>query len=149
MKSYSVPLTAPKDLLNEYFKLKRTVLDEVFKHIKYSKSGKAHLKFSKKDRKKLRDRLTENWKYARHYVDSAINSVMGLVKGWIQLYNRDKAKSKPEITKKTVYVKNNLFSVKNGEIKTTIEPRKGYLEIDLAKFDYLPKDYNSTGGLIL
>ena len=69
-----------------------------------------------------------------------------MVKGWVQLYNRGKAKSKPEITKKTVYVKTTLFSVKNGKIKITIEPRKRYLEIDLAKFDYLPKDYDYIGG---
>jgi len=149
MKSYSVPLTAPEDLIEEYFKLKRTVLDEVFKHVKFSRSGKAHLKFSKSKRKELRNKLLRNWKFAKHYVDSAINSVIGLVKGWIQLYNRGKAKSKPEITKKTVYIKTTLFSVKNGKIKITVEPRKRYLEIDLAKFDYLPKDYDSIGGLIL
>jgi len=68
-------------LIGEYFKLKRTVLDEVFKHIKYSKSGKAHLKFSKNGRKELRDKLLRNWRFAKHYVDSAINSIIGLVKG--------------------------------------------------------------------
>ena len=92
--------------------------------------------------------MLENWKFAKHYVDSAINSIIGLVKGWVQLYNRGKAKSKPEITKKTVYI-TTLFKVVNGKIKITIEPRKRYLEIDLAKFDYLPKDYDSIGGLIL
>ncbi len=149
IKAYSIPLTAPKDLIEEYFKLKKTVLDEVFKHIKYSKSGKAHLKFNKNDRKELRDMLLKNWKFAKHYVDSAINSIIGLVKGWIKLHNQGKAKSKPEITKKTVYVKTTLFSVKGGKIKITIEPKKRYLEINLAKFDYLPKDYDSIGGLIL
>jgi len=90
-----------------------------------------------------------NWRFAKHYVDSAINSIIGLVKGWISLYNRGKAKFKPEITKKTVYVKTTLFSVRNSKIKITIEPRKRYLGIDLAKFDYLPKDYDSISGLIL
>ena len=146
IKAYSVPVTAPKDLLNEHFKLKRAVLDEVFKHVKFSRSGKTHLKFSRSKRKELRDKLIENWKYAKHYVDSAINSVIGSVKGWISLYNRGKAKSKPEITKKTVYIKMTLFKVVNGKIKITVEPRKRYLEIDLAKFDYLPKDYDSIGG---
>ena len=149
IKAYSVPMTAPKDLLEEFFKLRKIALEETLKHVKYSKSGKAHLKFNKNDRKELRDRLLENWKFAKHYVDSAINSVIGLVKGWIKLYNKGKAKSKPEITKKTVYVKTTLFSVKNGKIKITIEPRKRYLEIDLAKFNYLPKNYDSIGGLIL
>ena len=107
------------------------------------------MKFDKNKRKELRDKLLRKWRFAKHYVDSAINSVIGLVKGWISLYNQGKAKSKPEITKKTVYVKTTLFSVKNGKIKITIEPKKRYLEINLAKFDYLPKDYNSIGGLIL
>ncbi len=149
IKSYSVPVITPKDLIEEYFKLRKIALDVIFKHVKFSRSGKAHLKFSKNDRKKLRDELLRNWKFAKHYVDSAINSIIGLVKGWIQLYNKGKAKSKPKITKKTVYVKTTLFSVRNGKIKITIEPRKRYLEIDLAKFDYLPKDYDSIGGLIL
>jgi len=130
IKAYSVPLTAPKDLLEEYFKLKKTVLDEIFKHVKYSKSEKAHLKFNKNKRKELRNKLLKNWRFAKHYVDSAINSVMGLVKGWIQSYNRGKAKSKPEITKKSVYVKTTLFKVVNGKIMITIEPRKRYLEVD-------------------
>jgi len=90
-----------------------------------------------------------NWKFAKHYVDSAINSVIELIKGWIQLYNKEKAKYKLEITKKTVYVKTTLFRIAKGKIKITIESRKRYLEIDLAKFDYLLKDCNSTGGLIL
>ncbi len=149
IKAYSIPITAPKDLIKEYFELRKTVLGEILKHVKYSKSGKAHLKFDKNKRKELRDKLLRNWKFAKHYIDSAINSVIGLVKGWIQLYNKGKAKSKPEITKKTVYVKTTLFSVKNGKIKITIEPRKRYLEVDLTKFDYLPKDYDSIGGLIL
>ena len=149
IKSYSIPITAPKDLMEEYFKLRKIALEEIFRHVRYSKSGKAHLKFDKNKRKELRDKLLRNWKFARHYVDSAINTVIGLVKGWIQLYNRRKAKSKPKITKKTVYVKTTLFSVRNGKIKITIEPRKRNLEIDLAKFDYLPKDYDSIGGLIL
>jgi len=107
------------------------------------------LKFNKNKRKELRNRLLRNWRFAKHYVNSAINSVIGLIKGWIQLYNRGKAKSKPEITKKNVYVKTTLFKIVKGKIKITIEPRKHYLEVDLTKFDYLPEDYDSIGGLIL
>jgi len=51
IKACSVPLTAPEDLIEEYFKLKRAVLDEVFKHVKFSRSGKAHLKFNRSKRK--------------------------------------------------------------------------------------------------
>ena len=146
IKAYSVPVETPRDLIEEYFKLRKRVLKTVFEYVKFSKTGKAHLKFNKKDRKKLRDELLKNWWFAKHYVDSAINSVIGLIKGWISLYNRGKAKSKPKITRKSVYVKTTLFSVRNGKIKIVI---KRYLEVDLMKFNYLPKDYDSIGGLIL
>ena len=109
IKACSVPLTAPEDLIEEYFKLRKIALEEILRNVKYSKSGKAHLKFSRSKRKELRNKLLRNWKFAKHYVDSAINSIIGLVKGWIQLYNKGKAKSKPEITKKTVYIKTTLF----------------------------------------
>ena len=68
----------------------KIALDEVFRHVKFSRSGKVHLKFNKSKRKGLRDKLLKNWKFAKHYVDSAINSIIGLVKGWISLYNRGK-----------------------------------------------------------
>ncbi|MHA1595539.1 MAG: RNA-guided endonuclease InsQ/TnpB family protein, partial [Candidatus Baldrarchaeia archaeon] len=124
-------------------------MEEILKHIKHSKKGKLHLRFGKEERKKLRDGLLKDWKYAKHYVDSAINSVIGLVKGWISLYNGGRAKSEPEITRKTVYVKTSLFSVKNGKIRITIVPRRRYLEIDLTRFDYLPKDHDAIDGLLL
>ncbi len=136
-------------MIEEYFKLRKIVLEEILKHVEYSKNGKAHLKFNKDRRRQLRSKLLENWRFAKHYVDSAINSVIGLVKGWIQLYNKGKSKSKPKITRKSVYVKTTRFSVRNGKIVITIEPRKRYLEVDLTRFNYLPKDYDSIGGLIL
>ncbi|MCD6164683.1 MAG: transposase, partial [Candidatus Odinarchaeota archaeon] len=117
IKAYSIPIESPKDLINAYFEVKKKTLKEVFSHIVYSQRGKAHLKFKKEDRRELRDRLLKEWKYSKHYIDSAINSVTGLVKGWIKLHNRGKAKSRPEITKKTVYIKNTLFSYKNGILK--------------------------------
>ncbi len=149
VKAYSIPIESPKDLIDAYFEVKKKTLKEVFSHIVYSQRGKAHLKFKKEDRRELRDRLLKDWTYSKHYIDSAINSVIGLVKGWIKLRNRGKAKSKPEITKKTVYIKNTLFSYKNGILKISIEPRRRYLEVNLTKYEYLPKDFNSIGGLLL
>ena len=121
IKSYSVLLTAPKDLIEEYFELRKIALNEIFKHVRFSKNGKAHLNFDKTKRKELRDKLLKNWKFAKHYVDSAINSIVGLVKGWISLYNRGKAKSKPEITKKTVYVKTTLFKTVKLRLRSSRE----------------------------
>jgi len=149
VKAYSIPTNAPNDLINAYFEAKKKALKEIFSHIVYSQRGKVHLNFKKEDRRNLRSKLLKDWTYSKHYIDSAINSVIGLVKGWIKLYNRGKAKSRPEITKKTVYIKNTLFSYKNGILKISIEPRRRYLEVNLMKHEYLPKDFNSIGGLLL
>ena len=71
-------------------------------------SSKAHLHFNSLDRRRLRNELLEGWRYSNHYIDSAINSTIGLVKGWIKLYNRGKAKDEPRITRKAVYVKERI-----------------------------------------
>ncbi|MEM3891729.1 MAG: transposase [Nitrososphaerales archaeon] len=147
VKSYRVPVEAPKDLIEEYFKVKQKALDAVFSHVKISK--KAHLEFDRENRKELRDGLLREWGYSKHYVDSAVNSVIGLVKGWITLYNKGKAKSRPEITRKTVYIKNTLLSFRNGILKISIEPNKRYLEVDLTKHPWVRGDFDRIGGLIL
>ncbi|MEM2799369.1 MAG: transposase [Candidatus Bathyarchaeia archaeon] len=147
VKSYRIPVEAPKDLIEEYFKVKQKALDAIFSHVKISK--KAHLEFDGEDRKRLRDELLRGWKYSKHYVDSAINSVIGLVKGWITLYNRGRAEDKPEITKRAVYIKSTLFSFRSGILKISIEPNKRYLEVDLKKYDWIPSDFSRIGGLIL
>ncbi|MDK2876596.1 MAG: putative transposase [Archaeoglobaceae archaeon] len=134
-------------MIEACFELKNRALDFIFSHIKISK--KAHLKLSKEERKKLRDEILKEWKYSKHYVDSAINSVIGLVKGWISLYNKGKARQKPEITKKTIYIKNTLFSYKNGLLKISIEPNKRYFEVDLRSYSWIPKDFERIGGLLM
>ncbi len=147
IKSYRVPVEAPKDLIEEYFKVKQRALAFIMEHVIVSK--KAHLDFRREERKRLRDELLQNWKFSKHYVDSAINSVIGLVKGWITLYNRGNAKEKPEITRKAVYIKNTLFSFRNGVLRISIEPKKRYLEVDLAKYSWVPRDFDKIGGLTL
>jgi len=112
VKSYKIPVDAPKDLIGSHFKAKRRALEAVLNHVKFN--GKAHLDFKNDDRRGLRDELLKNWRYSKHYVDSAVNSVIGLVRGWVTLYNRGRAENLPEMTKQTVYVKNTLFSFKSG-----------------------------------
>ncbi|MEM3576473.1 MAG: transposase [Thermoproteota archaeon] len=147
VKSYRIQVEAPKDLIEEYFQVKQRALDAIFLHVKVSK--KAHLNLKAEDRKKLRDELLKNWMFSKHYVDSAINSVIGLVKSWITLHNMGRAESKPKITKRTVYIKSTLFSFRNGILKISIEPNKRYLEVDLTKYDWIPSDFDRVGGLIL
>ncbi|MEM3832449.1 MAG: transposase [Thermoprotei archaeon] len=147
VKSYRIPVEAPKDLIEEYFKVKQKALDAIFSHVKISK--KAHLNLKAEDRRELRDELLREWKYSKHYVDSVMNSVVGLVKSWITLYNKGKAEGKPEITKKTVYIKSTLFSFRNGILKVSIEPNKRYLEVDLSKCSWIPRDFDKVGGLLM
>jgi putative transposase len=147
VKSYRIPVESPKDLVEEYFKIKQRALEYVLSKVRFSR--KAHLSFSKKERRELRDSLLRGWRFSKHYVDSAMASVIGLVKGWIMLYNRGRAKEPPKVTKKTVYIKNTLFSFRDGVLKISIEPKKRYLEVDLTKYHWLPKDFDRLGGLIL
>ena len=147
VKSYRIPVEAPLDLLESYLEVKRKALELILSHIKFN--GKAHLEFRSGDRKRLRDELLGDWKYSKHYVDSAINSVIGLVKGWIVLHNRGRAGRPPEITKRTAYIKNTLFSFKEGVLKVSIEPGRRYLEVDLARCSWVPGDFERLGGLIL
>jgi putative transposase len=86
VKSYRIPVEAPKDLIDACFEVRKRALGAILSKIKLS--GKAHLEFNSEDRRRLREELLRGWRYSKHYVDSAINSVIGLVKGWVTLYNR-------------------------------------------------------------
>jgi len=144
VKSYRIPIEAPRDLIEEYFKAKQKVLDVILSHVRIS--GKAHLDFKREDRKALRDGLLRGWRFSRHYIDSAINSVIGLVKGWIALHNRGRARDRPKITKRTVYIKNTLFSLRDGALRISVEPNRRYLEVDLTKYEWVPRDFEGVGG---
>ncbi|MEM2626244.1 MAG: hypothetical protein QXG19_09010, partial [Candidatus Jordarchaeales archaeon] len=67
VRSYRIPVEAPRDLIEECFKVKQKALDAIFSHVKISK--KARLEFDGEDRKRLRDELLRRWKYSKHYVD--------------------------------------------------------------------------------
>jgi putative transposase len=144
IKSCRIPVEAPKDLIDAYFEVKKRALDAILSKVKFS--GKAHLGFGSEDRRKLRDEFLRGWKYSKHYVDSIINSTIGLVKGWITLYNKGKAEEFPKITRKTVYIKTTLFSFKSGMLKISIEPNKRYLEVDLKNTVGSPKILTALVG---
>ena len=149
IKAYKIPIEAPRDLVEAYFEAKKRALREVLDHVTYSQTGKAHLRFKAGDRRRLRNKLLNDWRYSKHYIDSAINSVIGLVKGWIKLFNRGKARTEPRITRRTVYIKNTLFSYRDGVLKISIEPNRRYLEVDLREYNWIPRDFDRIGGLIL
>jgi putative transposase len=147
VKSYRIPVDAPKDLIEEYFRVKQRALEYVLSRVRLS--GKAHLNLDKEERRELRDSLLRGWRFSKHYVDSAINSVIGLVKGWVTLYNRGRAREHPKITRRSIYVKNTLFTFKSGILRISIEPSRRYLEVDLTKYRWVPQDFDRLGGLVL
>ncbi|MHA1835931.1 MAG: RNA-guided endonuclease InsQ/TnpB family protein [Candidatus Odinarchaeia archaeon] len=149
IKSYVIPLqNIPTDLIDAYIKIKRKALEFMLSKVEFTKR-KAIFMFPKEDRKALRDQLLSRWRYSKHYVDSTINSVISLVKGWVKLYNRRRAKKKPEITRRTVYIKRTLISYRNGVIKISVEPHRRHLIVDLKRFSWIPKDFDDVGGLLL
>ena len=147
VKSYRVPVDAPRDLIDSYFQIKRRALDRVLSHVRFS--GKAHLEFENGDRRALRDELLKGWGFSKHYVDSAINSIIGLVKGWITLHNKGRAERLPTVTKRSVYIKSTLFSLRDGILKISVEPGKRYVTLDLKRYDWVPRDFDRIGGLTL
>jgi len=90
IKNYRIQVEAPKDLIDVYFEIKKKTLATMLKYVKIS--NKAHLDFRVEDRRKLRDEFLKEWKFSKHYVDSVINSVISLIKGWIILYNKGRVK---------------------------------------------------------
>ena len=45
IKAYSIPIEAPLDLIDVYFKIKEKALERIMNRITYSKNGKAYLDF--------------------------------------------------------------------------------------------------------
>ncbi len=58
-------------------------------------------------------------------------------------------KEPPKITKRTVYIKSTLFSFKDCILRISLEPSKLYLKVDLRRYNWIPKDFDRVGGLIL
>ena len=54
IKAYSIPIEAPLDLIDAYFKIKEKALDRMMNFITYSKNGKAHLYFKAGERRELK-----------------------------------------------------------------------------------------------
>jgi len=130
VRAYSIPLQTDKVILKfieEYHKLAKTALQEILKNEK----------FTRIERKQLRDALLENWSYAAHYVDSAINQMLNLVKSRKRKLKKGKKAREPKLRKKYVYVKSTLFRLKSTNLEITIIPREYYLKIDLANYHYL------------
>ncbi|RLF79421.1 transposase, partial [Thermococci archaeon] len=63
VKAYSIPIQTDEiilEFIEEYHRMAKTALQEILNAEK----------FTKVERKQLRDKLLESWSYAAHYVDS-------------------------------------------------------------------------------
>ncbi|MFA4639633.1 hypothetical protein [Pyrococcus kukulkanii] len=117
IKAYSIPIHPDEFLLKfieDYHELAKTVLEEILNAER----------FTKVERKQLRDKLLEEWEYASHYIDSAINQMLGLVKSYKRKLKKGKKASKLRLRKKFVYVKSTLITL-NGPVLSVRITRKG------------------------
>ncbi|OYT26516.1 MAG: hypothetical protein B6U95_07385 [Thermofilum sp. ex4484_82] len=88
---------------------------------------------SREFKRNLRNSLLRDWKYASHYVDSAIKVAYSILNSWRRNYLKGRRKrSKPIVKRKFVRVKETLYIYRNSKIRITVKPRKLYLEFDLS-----------------
>lgn len=130
VRAYSIPIRTDEvilEFIEEYHRMTKAVLQEILNTEK----------FTKVERKQLRDKLLKDWSYAAHYVDSAINQMLGLVTSYRRKLKKGKKVRKPRLRKKFVYVKSTLFTLKGSTLKITIIPRKHYLEVNLVNYPYI------------
>jgi len=88
---------------------------------------------SREFKRNLRNFLLKDWKYASHYVDSAIKVACSIINSWRRNYLKGKRRrSKPLVKRKFVRVKETLYVYRNDKIRITVKPRELYLEFDLS-----------------
>ena len=145
------------EFLNSYKHLLQNAIDIIWDNIEWIekkqrnyyliRSGKKRIKKcyyvkrlipiipkSREFKRTLRNRLLKYWKYASHYVDSAIKTAYSILSSWRRNYVKGRrSKNKPVVKRKFVRVKETLYRFKDWKIVITIKPRQLYLEFDLSK----------------
>jgi len=157
-KAYSVEHEYNLDVfISDYTLLLKAIIKEIWMNIRWKeKKVRGRMRIfpvipCNEFKRNIRKSALNEWKYASHYVDSAINIVYSILKSWRKRYKKGKASRKrPEIKREFVYVKTTLFSYKDGKVKITIVPRKRYVEFDLKKYWFWNRVKNlNLGGIIL
>jgi putative transposase len=98
----------------------------------------------------LRDLLMEDWKFSRHYVDSAIKQACSILKSWRRGYIKgERGREKPVVRKRFVRIKETLYSFRDGMIRVSIKPYEEYLEFDISRAWFLSRAKGEMGELIL
>jgi putative transposase len=92
----------------------------------------------------------EDWKFSRHYVDSAIKQAYSILKSWRRSYLKgERGREKPVVRKRFVRIKETLYSFRDGRIRVSIKPYKEYLEFDISRAWFLSRAKGEMGELIL
>jgi len=159
VKAYSVEHNYDLDrFISDYIWLLNAIMREIWNNIRWKEKkvkGKKRIlpviPNSKEFKRNLRNSALKDWKYASHYVDSAINTAYSILKSWRKRYKKGQAGRKmPVIKREFIYVKTTLFSYRNGVVKITIVPRKYYVEFDLKQYWFWDRVKNlNLGGIIL
>jgi len=88
---------------------------------------------SREFKRNLRNSLLKDWKYASHYVDSAIKVAYSIINSWRRNYLKGRrGRNKPVVKRKFVRVKGTLYVYRDDKIRITVKPRELYLEFDLS-----------------
>ena len=142
------------DFLSSYRCLLQKAIDIIWGNIEWKRKGRRLIPIIPKSRefkRNLRNDLLREWKYASHYVDSAIKTAYSIINSWRKNYIKGRrGKTKPIVKRRFVRVKETLYVYRNDKIRITVEPRQLYLEFGLSRvwFKKRVKDYD-LGELIL
>ncbi len=84
-------------------------------------------------KRELRDKYLKDWRYATHWVDSALKTAFSIMDSWKKNYNKGKRKRRcPVVKRPFVRVKQTLMKVEGEQLRITIRPRE-FVYIDLSK----------------
>jgi len=160
-----------RELLVEYQKLLQQAIDEIWENTEWKEKlvkhryriegGKykyytttrliPHFPKTNEFKRRLRNKLLQNWPFAKHYVDSAIKTAYSILESWRKSYLKGRRKRKKPVVKRSfVRVKTTLMKVEGSKIRITVEPREKYLELDYSNewFYERVKDWK-VGELII
>jgi len=144
-------LLAHRDVVNR-------ILEELWSHIEWKKRklpGKKQWRLlpkykvdihSKEYKKKLRDRLLQEWPYAAHWVDSAIKTAYSIFKSWRKNYVKgDRRRRRPTAKRLFTRAKQTLLKLEGEKLRVTVKPDE-YVYLDLSKRYFpLPGEVSSAG----
>lgn len=147
-----------RSFLEVYRLLLQEAIDEIWSNIRwierYRDGRRRIIPIIPKEnsfKRQLRNLLLNDWKYSKHYVDSAVKQAYSILKSWRRNYVKgDRKRERPVVKKKFIRIKETLYSYRDGIIKVSIKPYEGYLEFNISNAWFLSRAKGrEMGELIL